>query len=256
MGASRSFKDPENTQIHTCCVWRLEGLVKPFLLPRPIKITSKQHVNEKGPRIAPLTDCTYDSLTFFSTLFCVLMSLCVCFSHLSLGQLSPIAVREASVMLLQPDTQRICSLWHPRHRLTRPSSVICCKRHTRQIGKTQGHTNTSSKHPPTHTKHPYVCLTVQDCILMVVSSGQCFWRCFNAPSSSWIQIQKILSTYVWTSCVFQQRRPKMSSQITFSLGVCVCMCVCTSINIPACSPSGTGPVNHCSPWPELQCHRV
>lgn len=54
----------------------------------------------------------------------------VCFSHLSLGQLSPIAVREASVMLLQPDTQRICSLWHPRHRLTRPSSVICWRRQT------------------------------------------------------------------------------------------------------------------------------
>lgn len=46
-------------------------------------------------------------------------------SHLSRGQLSPIAVREASVMLLQPDTQRICSLWHPLHRLTKPSSVIC-----------------------------------------------------------------------------------------------------------------------------------
>lgn len=44
---------------------------------------------------------------------------------MSRGQLSPIAVREASVMLLQPDTQRICSLWHPLHRLTRPSSVIC-----------------------------------------------------------------------------------------------------------------------------------
>lgn len=32
---------------------------------------------------------------------------------------------------------------------------------------------------------PNICLTVQDCILMVVSSGQCFWRCFKAPSSSW-----------------------------------------------------------------------
>lgn len=49
----------------------------------------------------------------------------VCVSYLSLEQLSPIAVREASVMLLQPDTHKICSLWHPRHKLTRPSSVIC-----------------------------------------------------------------------------------------------------------------------------------
>lgn len=51
----------------------------------------------------------------------------VCFSYFSWGQLSPSAVREASVMLLQPDTHRICSLWHPRHRLTSPSSVICCR---------------------------------------------------------------------------------------------------------------------------------
>lgn len=57
----------------------------------------------------------------------------VCFSHLSRGQLSPIAVREASVMLLQPDTQRICSLWHPRHRLTRPSSVTCWRQQTHKI---------------------------------------------------------------------------------------------------------------------------
>lgn len=40
---------------------------------------------------------------------------------------------------------------------------------------------------------PNVCLTVHDCILMVVSSGQCFWRCFNAPSSSWIKIERMHS---------------------------------------------------------------
>ncbi len=47
--------------------------------------------------------------------------------YLSHWQLRPRAVREASVMLLHPDTQTICSLWQPRHKLTKPSSVICCK---------------------------------------------------------------------------------------------------------------------------------
>lgn len=45
--------------------------------------------------------------------------------YFSRWQLRPSAVSDASVMLLQPDTHTICSLWHPRHKLTNPSSVIC-----------------------------------------------------------------------------------------------------------------------------------
>lgn len=74
----------------------------------------------------------------------VLVSVCV--PHLSRGQLSPIAVSEASVMLLQPDTQRICSLWHPLHRLTKPSSVICWDGHTEQMMRT-GTQTLISLHP-------------------------------------------------------------------------------------------------------------
>lgn len=118
----------------------------------------------------------------------VLVAACV--PHLSRGQLSPIAVREASVMLLQPDTQRICSLWHPLHRLTKPSSVICWDGYTGQMTarRESGTQTLLSLHPDLN-----ICLTVQDCILMVVSSGQCFWRCFNAPSSSWNHETTVLS---------------------------------------------------------------
>lgn len=53
---------------------------------------------------------------------------CTCVKpYFSCGQLRPSAVREASVMLLQPDTHTVCSLRQPRHKLTKPSSVICYK---------------------------------------------------------------------------------------------------------------------------------
>lgn len=83
----------------------------------------------------------------------VLVSVCV--SHLSRGQLSPIAVREASVILLQPDTQRICSLWHPLHRLTKPSSVICWDGHTGQMTKRWGQDWDINISPPRSEYLPY-----------------------------------------------------------------------------------------------------
>lgn len=49
---------------------------------------------------------------------------------------------------------------------------------TKQLNKTQRHTDTSLMHCyqslPPPIPQPNVRLTVQDCILMVVSSGQCF----------------------------------------------------------------------------------
>ena len=68
------------------------------------------------------------------------------------------------------------------------------------------HTDTSLNHDLFLTPsilHPNVCLTVQDCILMVESSGQCFCKCFSAPSSSWIEEKKkdtnILFSYIFNS---------------------------------------------------------
>lgn len=87
---------------------------------------------------------------------CPCVCVCVCVSHLSRGQLSPIAVREASVMLLQPDTQRICSLWHPLHRLTKPSSVICWDGHTGQMTERWGQDPDSNMSPPRPRSSEYL----------------------------------------------------------------------------------------------------
>lgn len=126
---------------------------------------------------------------------------CVCVSYLSRGQLSPSAVSEASVMLLQPDTQRFCNLWHPRHRLTKPSSVICWREQSifLKAGRAEPLDVHYYQSLPPCIEQPNVCLTVQDCIFMVVSSGQCFCRCFNAPSSSWVQEEKKIVLSIMTS---------------------------------------------------------
>lgn len=121
--------------------------------------------------------CPFEGL--WGRCFCASPCTCVCVSHLSRGQLSPSAVREASVMLLQPDTQRICSLWHPRHRLTRPSSVICWRQQTYK---------TNYKNTETHRHIPHTLLAVSSsshpttkylsyCAWLHIDGGE-FWAVF------------------------------------------------------------------------------